>query len=206
MSSTEGRIAVDHHDWHSASYVQEWITRDITRDEERRRRLRQMLDAAPCAPDAEIAVIDVGGGYGVVSEEVLRAFPRAVVTLQDYSQPMLDQARQRLAEFGARVKYAVGDLRGPKWTDAVGGPFDLAVSAIAIHNLRDLEQIAASYHAIAGVLKPAGAFLDYDLFGLIGGVEAQMQVMREAGFGAVDCLWQEGRLAVVRAKEPRAVG
>jgi 2-polyprenyl-3-methyl-5-hydroxy-6-metoxy-1,4-benzoquinol methylase len=202
MSSTRDGILVDHHDWHSASYVGEWIARDVTRDEERRARLRQMLAAAPHPGDGAITVLDVGGGYGVVTEEVLGAFPGAVVTLQDYSQPMLDQARQRLAAHGERVKYAVGDLCDPKWTDAVGGPFDLAVSAIAIHNLRDLDQIAASYRAIAGVLKSDGVFLDYDLFGLIGGIDAQMQTIREAGFAAVDCLWQEGRLAIIRAREP----
>src|SRR5215469_14265959 len=124
MSSTRGGISVDHYDWHSRSYVDEWIARDATRDEERRLRLRQMLAAAPYPSDGEIAAIDVGGGYGVVTEELLRAFPRAVVTLQDYSQPMLDQARQRLAAHGERVNYAISDLRDPTWTNAVGGPFD----------------------------------------------------------------------------------
>jgi SAM-dependent methyltransferase len=205
MSLTRDGISVDHHDWHSPSYVDEWIARDLTRDEERRERLREMLAAAPNAVEGEITALDVGGGYGVVTEEVLRAFPRAVVTLQDYSQPMLDQARQRLAAHGERVKYVVGDLRDPKWTDGVGGPFDLAVSAIAIHNLRDLGQIAACYGAVAGILKPTGVFLDYDLFGLIGGIDAQMETIRGAGFAAVDCLWQEGRLAIIRAREPRDV-
>jgi 2-polyprenyl-3-methyl-5-hydroxy-6-metoxy-1,4-benzoquinol methylase len=200
MPSPHAGISVDHHDWHSQGYVNEWIARDLTRDEQRRLRLRLMLAAAPFAADGEIAVLDVGGGYGVVTEEVLHAFPRCVVTLQDYSQPMLDQARQRLATHGARVKYAIGDLRDPAWTAGLAGPFDVAVSAIAIHNLRDLGQIAACYRAIAGTLKPDGVFLDYDLFGLIGGTDAQMQTIRAAGFAAVDCLWQEGRLAIIRAK------
>jgi ubiquinone/menaquinone biosynthesis C-methylase UbiE len=193
-------MRVDHHDWHSPGYVAQWIARDVTRDEERRQRLREMLRAAPYAADADITVLDVGGGYGVVSEEVLRHFSRSVVTLQDYSQPMLDQARERLSGFPGRVKYALGDLRDPAWTAAVGGPFDLAVSAIAIHNLRDRGDIAACYRAIAGVTKPGGMFLDYDLFGLIGGVEAQTETIRTAGFAAVDCLWQEGRLAVLAAR------
>jgi SAM-dependent methyltransferase len=198
-------IRVDHHDWHSRSYVDEWIARDFTRDADRRVRLRQMLAAAPVAWDAEIEVLDVGGGYGVVTEEALRAFPRAVVTLQDYSQPMLDRARDRLADYQSRVKFAVGDLRHPDWTEGIG-PFDLAVSAIAIHNLRDLGQIAACYRSIAEVLKPSGAFLDYDLFELIGGVEAQMQMIKAAGFAVVDCLWHEGRLGIVRAIRSRPGG
>lgn len=188
-----------HHDWHSQSYVDDWIARDVTRDAERRPRLREMLRAAPLARDAAFAVLDVGGGYGIVTEEVLDLYPHAQVTLQDYSQPMLDAARRRLARHANRVRYAVGDLTDPAWTDAAGGPFDLAVSAIAIHNLRDLGRIAECYRGIASVLKPGAVFLDYDLFGLIGGVAAQSQTLRAAGFVRVDCLWEESPLATLAA-------
>jgi ubiquinone/menaquinone biosynthesis C-methylase UbiE len=198
MSATRDR-PVDRHDWHSQAYVDDWIAGDMTRDAERRPRLREMLGAAPFAREAVIAVLDVGGGYGVVTEEVLGLFPQARVTLQDYSQPMLDAARRRLAKYGERVRYAVGDLRHPAWTEAVGGPFDLAVSAIAIHNLRDLEMIAQCYADIARVLKPGALFLDYDLFDLIGGVAAQREVLNAAGFAHVECLWQESPRAILAA-------
>ncbi len=187
------------HDWHSPSYVEEWIARDLARDPLRQGRLREMLCAAPLARDAPIAVLDVGGGYGVVSEEVLGLFPRARVTLQDYSRPMLDAARRRLAPHRDRVGYVLADLRVPAWTDAVGGPFDLAVSAIAIHNLRRLDLIAQCYRGIARVLKPGALFLDYDLFDLIGGVAAQAESLKAAGFGSVECSWQEAPRAILRA-------
>jgi 2-polyprenyl-3-methyl-5-hydroxy-6-metoxy-1,4-benzoquinol methylase len=203
MSSVHDGIPIDHHDWHSQGYVEEWIARDLTRDDERRRRLQQMLAVAAYPAEVEIAVLDVGGGYGVVTEEVLRAFPRSHVTLQDYSQPMLDQARLRLAAYAGQVSYAVGDLRDPAWARQVGGPFDLAVSAIAIHNLRDLGQIAACYRAIAGLLKPDGLFLDYDLFDLIGGIDPQLRMISDAGFAAADCVWREGRVAIVAARQPQ---
>jgi ubiquinone/menaquinone biosynthesis C-methylase UbiE len=199
MPAATEETPYERHDWHSPSYVEEWIARDQTRDAERRTRLRRMLCAAPLARDAAIAVLDVGGGYGVVSEEVLGLFPRARVTLQDYSRPMLDAARQRLARHRDRVGYAVADLRDPAWIDAVGGPFDLAVSAIAIHNLRRLDAIAQCYHGIARVLKPGALFLDYDLFDLIGGVAAQTESLKAAGFAAVDCLWQESPRAILAA-------
>jgi SAM-dependent methyltransferase len=200
MSSATEERSVDRHDWHSQSYVDEWIGRDMTRDSERRPRLREMLGAAPFAREAVISVLDVGGGYGVVTEEVLRFFRQARVTLQDYSQPMLEAARRRLELYGDRVDYAVGDLRDPAWTGAVGGPFDLAVSAIAIHNLRDLELIAQCYSGIARMLKPGACFLDYDLFDLIGGVAAQSQTLRAAGFADVDCLWQDSPRAILAAR------
>jgi SAM-dependent methyltransferase len=187
------------HDWHSPAYVDEWIARDAARNDERRPRLREMLAAAPAAGDAAIAVIDIGGGYGVVTEEVLRVFPRARVTVQDYSQPMLDVARLRLAPYRERVRFVISDLRDPAWTAAVGGPFDLAVSAIAVHNLRDLALIANCYAGIVRVLKPGAVFLDYDLFDLIGGVAAQSETLKAAGFARVDCLWQESPRAILAA-------
>jgi hypothetical protein len=72
--------------------------------------------------------------------------------------------------------------------------------------LRDLGEIADSYRGIAAVLKPGGVFLDYDLFGLIGGTDAQMQTIRDAGFVTVDCLWKQERLAIICAIRPGAPG
>jgi SAM-dependent methyltransferase len=193
-------FAVGEHDWHSKSYVDWWLARDREREPERRERLSQMLGHAPFATDAEIAVVDIGGGYGIVSEMVLEAFPRARVTLQDYSQPMLEAAQRRLAPHAERVGYVVADLTDPAWTERVGGPFDLAVSAIAIHNLREVAPIAATYRGIAQILKPGGLFLDYDLFfDKLGGLEGHRAMLRDAGFARALCLFQYPPAAALAA-------
>ena len=184
------------HDWHSDQYVADWIVHDVARDPERRPRLQQMIEAAPFPRDAELEVLDVGAGYGAVTEEVLKAFPRARVTLQDYSQPMLTAAKRRLAGHAAQLRYVTSDLTDPGWPSGVGGPFDLAVSAIALHNLRDTAKIFACYRAIHDLLRPGGHFLDYDLF--FQGVDGHIAEMREAGF-TVECPWQEPPRAIVVA-------
>ncbi|HEX3410984.1 MAG TPA: class I SAM-dependent methyltransferase [Stellaceae bacterium] len=199
MSVPDDGSAVMRHDWHSQSYVEEWIARDLQRDEERRTRLRKMLSVATFPPDAEISVLDVGGGYGVVTEEVLRAFPHGQLILQEYSQPMLDEARRRLAQQAGRVGYVHCDLRDPSWVDHVGGPFDLAVSAIAIHNLGELSAMAVCYRGIVRVLKPGALFLDYDLFDRFGGIVVHTRLLQEAGFARVDCVWQQSPVAIVAA-------
>jgi ubiquinone/menaquinone biosynthesis C-methylase UbiE len=186
------------HDWHSSDYVSEWITRDTTRDRERRPLLQQMLSFAPFPPEAVLEVLDVGAGYGVVSEEVLQAFPAARITLQDYSQPMLDRARQRLADHSGRLRYVLCDLVDPSWPQEVGGPFDLAVSAIAIHNLRDPEKIFACYRAIHDLLKPGGCFLNCDRF--VDGLAPHLAALRDTGFGGVECPWREAPRAILVAK------
>src|SRR5450759_1970121 len=104
-----GSLSVPH-DWHSEGYVTDWIAHDVARDPVRRPRLRDMLGAAPFARDARLAVIDVGAGFGAVTEELLELFPAAQITLQDYSEPMLAASRQRLALHAAQLRYVVCDL------------------------------------------------------------------------------------------------
>ena len=186
-----------HHDWHSEQYVTDWIAHDVARDPERRPRLQQMLEMAPFPRAAAIEVLDVGAGYGAVSEEVLKRFPNARVTLQDYSQPMLAEAQRRLAPHTARLTYVTADLTDPAWPQAVGGPFDLAVSAIALHNLRDPAKIFACYRAIHDLLRPDGRFLDYDLF--FAGAEGHIAELKKVGFGLVECAWAEPPRAILVA-------
>lgn len=185
------------HDWHSPDYVDYWIKRDEGRDEERRPRIRQMIAMAKLSRDSEAQVLDIGAGYGFVSEEVLRAFPKARVTLQDYSDLMLARAREHLARFSDQLAFVLADLTDPHWSARVGGPFDLAVSAIAIHNLRAHEKIAAMYRGVAGLLKPGAAFLDYDLFRTCGGVETNIAMMQEAGMTRVSLAWDDGHASII---------
>jgi ubiquinone/menaquinone biosynthesis C-methylase UbiE len=197
MSSAAKTFRPFPHDWQSADYVSGWIEHDVARDPERRPLLRQMLSSAPFPLEAELNVLDVGAGYGVVTEEVLAAFPAAQVTLQDYSQAMLDQARRRLAGHAGRLSYILCDLFEPSWPQQVGGPFDLAVSAIVLHNLGRREKIFACYPAVYGLLRPGGWFLNYDRF--TGGVEEHLRELRAAGFGHVECTWQQPPQAIVVA-------
>ena len=188
-----------HHDWHSQEYVKDWIERDVTRDGERLPHLQRMVSMAPFAKDAAIDVLDIGGGYGIVSNAVLEAFPNARVTLQDYSPHMLDQSRERLSAYTDRVTYVQSDFSTSGWIQGLEGKFDLAVSAIAIHNLRLQTAIAQVYADTRQVLKPMGAFMNYELVQFSGGVDAHMDWLRQGGFSRVECPWQEGPQAILAA-------
>jgi SAM-dependent methyltransferase len=189
---------IGEHDWHSREYVDNWIERDVTRDNVRRPLLQQMLTLAPFAPEAEINVLDVGAGYGLVSEQVLRMFPRAHLTMQDYSAPMFEHARRRLRLHDSQITYVVSDLCDPEWSRELNAPFDLIVSGLAIHNLREQSLMQACYRSIYELLRPTGIFLDYDLFGLVeGGVATHREWLHAAGFERTECTWEEPPLAIV---------
>jgi phospholipid N-methyltransferase len=187
------------HDWHSKSYVADWIARDEKRQGDRKPFLDALIAAVPFARDTEIAVLDVGGGAGLVTAAVLDAFPRAKVTLQDFSEPIIASARETFAANAARMRYALCDLRDPAWEQAVGGPFDLAVSAIAIHNLRERAAMAACYQAVHRLLRAGGCFLDYDHFDRFGGVPLHQHSLKVAGFASAETVWHRHPTAVIKA-------
>jgi len=189
----------DQHDWHSRDYVAHWVARDFTRTDERRPILDRLLAAAPFACDDAIAVLDVGGGSGVVSGAVVQAFPNAAITVQDFSAPMLERARARFAARAAKMRYVLCDLSDPAWDRNVEGPFDLAVSGIAIHNLREMPVISACYAAVRRLLRAPGCFLDYDHFDRAGGLEAHRAALLSVGFTRVETVWHEVPTAILKA-------
>ena len=99
------------------------------------------------------SILDLGSGTGVTAEYVLRVHPGAALTGIDSSEEMLGHARRRLP--GAT--FLVSRLEDP----LPDGPFDLVVSALAIHHL-DARSKADLFRRVASVLSPSGrfAFLD----------------------------------------------
>jgi len=205
------------HDWHSSSYVATWIDKDVTRDSERQPVLRRAVELLPIGHDQVVRILDVGGGYGMLSREVLEVLPRSTVVLQDLSEAMLDQARGRLTDYAPRVRFVQADLRDPAWVSAVGGPFDAVVSSIAIHNVREPDVIRTIYHQVYGLVVPGGSFFNLDFVtadanpdgtGPVGPtpsenrsttatIAEQLRWLKEAGFENVEFHFQEWNQALV---------
>jgi tRNA (cmo5U34)-methyltransferase len=188
-----------HHDWHSSTYVDDWIAHDVTRDGERGPVLLEVADLLPFANDAAVRVLDVGGGYGMFTRAVLTTYPNARVVLHDFSEPMIEQARERLAEVGDRVEYVTSDLRSPDWVDGLDGPYDAVVSSIAVHNVRDPERIRAIYGELRPLVARGGCVANLDLIFPGLEVETQLEWLREAGFHDAQCPLRHGAQALLFA-------
>lgn len=152
----------DTHDWLSPTYVDVWVE-DWTARPGRAAQLRQVAAALPIGRQEPIRVLDVGGGWGPLSEQVLEYRPAANVTLIDYSPRMLEHAARTLAPYGARARLGARDLTDPSWPEGLDGPFDAVVSALAIHNLRDPDLIVAVYRGIRSLLRPGSCFLNLEI-------------------------------------------
>jgi len=128
----------------------------------RRDQLGTLLGLFTAPADAAFAVIDLGAGFGAVTQEILTRYPRATVTCVDGSSEMMALARDRLAPYSARVRFCLADLADASWHSALGRPFDAAVSALAIHHLTD-DRKRALYRETFDLLRPGGLFLNNDL-------------------------------------------
>jgi tRNA (cmo5U34)-methyltransferase len=156
------------------------------------------------------SVLDLGTGTGETLAVVLAHHPGARPVGVDENEAMLDAARQRLA--GVSVELRVADLADPLPV----GPFDLVVSALAVHHL-DGPDKASLFARIARVMRPGGRFVLGDV--VIPPDEAdavipvtdghdrpstlddQLLWLDDAGF-ATTTTWSEHDLAVVRADWP----
>lgn len=106
-------------------------------------------------------ILDVGAGSGLLSRILLERYPTAQAVLVDYSDPMLEAARQQFDEKQATIYKA--DLNSASWIESVrsDAPFDVVVSGYAIHHLAD-ERKRALYNEIYEVLKPGGIFVNVE--------------------------------------------
>src|SRR5262249_49843850 len=126
---------------------------------DRPRQLEVLLRLLRSAPRPPRRVLDLGAGDALLLATVLAAFPDAVGVAVDFSPPMLEQARSRLAAFGQRAAVAEADLGTPVWLKAVEGPFDAVISGFAIHHLpHDRKRIL--YAEVFGLLAEGGIFVN----------------------------------------------
>jgi tRNA (cmo5U34)-methyltransferase len=168
--------------WKSAEHVASWIANRAP-EVERVPLRKKLVSLLPFEPEADIRVLDIGTGTGLLSLEVLNAFPNARIDCLDFSEAMLDAARENLAKFAGRVSFVNSDLRTPAWRQAVDGTFDAVVAGFALHAVP--ERIHAIYGEVFGLVRPGGCFLSCDNVSPPGSVtaglyrEARHEVHRE---------------------------
>lgn len=212
--------------WFDDTFVAAWLVDQQDRTVERLRQFAIIRSLIPRSTHEPFRYLNIGAGDGWLDELLLSRFTSAAATLVDGSALMVDRARARLASYGGRVHVVQTNLASPEWGEPVGEDFDLAVSTIAIHNLREAARIRTLYAEVFRTLAPKALFLNLDYArpvspvlaplsrwahadpehpflthasgggGSAGTVEEQLVWLREAGFAPVDCLWKEFQVAL----------
>jgi tRNA (cmo5U34)-methyltransferase len=170
-------------EWNPETYLAE-MAAEIPGYEE----LQEAVAAATAGSDAA-RVLELGTGTGETALRVKAGQPAADWVGIDASEAMLRRAQERLPDADLRLQRLEDELPS--------GPFDLVVSALAVHHLdgagkRDL------FARVAGVLKSGGSFVLGDVvvpadgqtgpieidwvMDLPDSVEDQLAWLRDAGF------------------------
>lgn len=107
--------------------------------------------------------IDLGCGDGILSATILNAYPSARAVLVDFSEPMLEQARQQLKAFATQLVFENIDYGDPAWMSKMQayGPFDAIVSSYSIHHQPDARK-REIYAEIYSLLEPGGWFINIE--------------------------------------------
>jgi tRNA (cmo5U34)-methyltransferase len=163
-------------------------------------------ETARATADVEAqTILELGVGTGETARRVLALHPDARLVGIDASAEMLAYARERLPD---------AELRLARLEDPLpAGPFDLVVSALAVHHL-DGPGKAALFRRVAAALAPGGRFVlgdlvvpddPADVVTEIDGVydkpssaAGQLAWLREAGLDA-RIAWADRDLAVLVA-------
>jgi len=161
--------------WQSAEYVGRWAGEDVVAGllETPRRISIALLE------DAELEVghvVDLGSGEGPYLSDLLRAFEGARGTWLDSSEPMLERAREALAEFGDRVTFVVAPAEELGTTGIDDA--DVVVSSRALHHLTR-DELARAYRDVRELLSPGGWFFNLDHVGAAGDWEQRYRRIRD---------------------------
>jgi tRNA (cmo5U34)-methyltransferase len=117
--------------------------------------------AKACSTDVT-RFLDLGCGDGILGHAILNRYPSAQGVFSDFSEPMLEAARERLAEFSGQ-QFLPSDYAISAWVEDARNfaPFDVVVSGFSIHHQPD-ERKREVYQEIYTLLRPGGVFLNLE--------------------------------------------
>ena len=190
----------DHHDWASPDYVAKWAEGQDPKEKDRQEAFRVMAKTIPYDKKLPIRILDVGAGYGALTQFLLGQFSNATAVCQDGSEEMAKLGQERMKQFKGRFEYVLCDFSEAGWSQKLTGPFEAAVSSIAIHNVRSPEIIERIYRDIFPLVKSGGCFINFDRER--PPLEDQMKWLREAGFQDVKRFWTGENRAVFGGFKP----
>jgi len=107
--------------------------------------------------------LDLGCGDGILGAAILGTYPNSHGVLADFSEPMLEQAREQLKDYADQLAFENLDYGDPAWVNRMQAkaPFDAIVSGYSIHHQPDARK-RPIYEEIFSLLKPGGWFINIE--------------------------------------------
>lgn len=112
--------------------------------------------------------LDLGCGDGILGRTLFSERPGSRGIFLDYSEPMVDTAKSKCAEYKNPGSFVIQDFRSEKWTEPFLDdlPLDLVVSGFSLHHQDDNNKKRIYRDIFDKILKPGGLFLNLDAVAL----------------------------------------
>ena len=107
---------------------------------------------------SEPTVLDIGAGTGIFTSRLLQRYPKATVTLLDFSDNMLEIAQKKFSG-NERIAYTLGDYCQ---TELGSAQYDIVISALSLHHLNP-EEKRAFFAKVQNSLNEGGEFVNADI-------------------------------------------
>jgi len=172
--------------------------------------LEELVAALPPLGDAK--VMDLLAGGGAVSIPLLKAYPRARVSVLEKCEYRIDQCKKKLraVDEGLQLDQVFNqELEIGVNTSLPGGQYDLVVASLALHTLvghstvgEDL--VSQKYREILSLiynsLSPGGHLMIGDHVGVCS-LYKQLRLMEDVGFVDIDVSWWKEAFFVAGARK-----
>ena len=183
------------HEFHDADYVREWARRFEISPERQRLFADICEQILPFVNKANATIVELGAGPGFLAEYILNYFSHIQYIGVDFSQAMLDIAKERIERHLSRVQFVRLDLLQDSLEQLPVTPVQAVVSTWSLHDLGGSEAIRRVYDESQSILDGIlvnGDFIDPEIEGVSYepgriSVEQHLEMLSELGYQKVRC-------------------
>ena len=184
------------HDFHSVVYASWWADRfEVTK--ERHECFDHLGNILASELNETDLILELGSGPGYFANYILNRFSAVSYHCLDYSEAMLNIAKNNLNPYSTRVSFQQVDLTKSNWADTVNGTYSAIVSTWALHDVGNKELIQSVYESARKLLSNSGILLNADFIkprGISREFEAgrlliseHLDLLATAGYSDVEC-------------------
>lgn len=165
-------------DWTNKEFARQWDADTVSYNLTRLEQLDILLSILKDEYREGATILDIGMGSGLVEEMLFERIPYAKVVGADFSEPMLELARARLAKYQGQYEVVTQDLTHISETRLPARQYSVAFSVQVIHNVAH-QYKKETFAFIQRALAPGGLFLLLD----------RIRVATPGLFGAYLSVW-----------------
>ena len=151
------------HRFHDVDYVKSYAASINGRRPERLKIFQHAADLIDDLPFDTPHVVELCVGSGLLANVLLTRLQKITYEGVDFSQPMLDLAKDTLASFNDRIALVQANLNTDDWAGMLQRPIHAIVSNMALRDLGSRENVGKTYEQAFRIIEPGGLMFNADL-------------------------------------------